>query len=165
MPWALKHEGVRWEKRPDGSCEYTCTFPDKARMRVTLMPHLDYVDFTIAIHNLTDKPFRHVHTNTCFNIHASPYFENPERTRSYIWTDDGPTCMLQMSINPRSGEPLHGGWSVASEDQPAPKGGTAVRHPFAFIRSGDGQWVIAQAYGKGTSIGTNAHSTKSRPTA
>jgi len=157
LAWASKHEGVRWEKRADGSCEYTCTFPDKARMRVTLAPHMDCVDFTIAIHNLTDKPFKHVHTNTCFNIHASPYFENPERTRSFVWTDDGSTCMLQMSINPRSGEPLHGGWSLATADQAAPKGGTVVRHPFAFIRSGDGHWIIAQAYGEGTSIGTNAH--------
>jgi formylglycine-generating enzyme required for sulfatase activity len=157
LAWAAKHEGIRWEQRPDEACEYLCTFPGKAEMRVTLVPGMDCVDFTIAIRNLTDRPFTGVGTNTCFNVHASPYFENPERTRSFVWTDAGPTCMLQMPIGPRSGEPLHGGWGVARADQEAPKGGGLVRHPIAAIRSRDGQWIIAQAYGEGTSIGTNAH--------
>jgi len=157
LAWASKHEGIRWEEKPDGSCEYLCTFTGKAKMRVTLVPKLDCVDFTIAIRNLTDKPFTGVHTNTCFNVHASPYFENPERTRSFVWTDAGPTCMLQMPIAPRSGEPMHGGWGVATADQEAPKGGNLVRLPIVAIRSRDGEWIIAQAYGEGTSIGTNAH--------
>lgn len=157
LAWAAKHEGIRWEKKTDGACEYLCTFTGKAEMRVTLVPKLDCVDFTIAICNLTDEPFTGVHTNTCFNVHGSPYFENPERTRSFVWTDAGPTCLLQMPIAPRSGEPLHGGWGVATADQEAPKGGNLVRHPILAIRSRDGQWIIAQAYGEGTSVGTNAH--------
>jgi hypothetical protein len=32
-----------------------------------------------------------------------------------------------------------------------------VRHPFIFIRSRDGRWVIAQAYAQGTSVASNAH--------
>ena len=124
---------------------------------MTLVPKTDCVEFTIALTNLTDKPLVGVHTNTCFNVHASPYFEDPERVRSFAWTDDGPTGMLQMPIAPRSGEPLHGGWGVAAAEQKAPKGGPLARHPFLFIRSRDGQWVIAQAYGEGTSLGTNAH--------
>ncbi|MFH1267534.1 MAG: hypothetical protein ABIK89_17565, partial [Planctomycetota bacterium] len=157
LGWAAENEGIRWEKKSDGTCEYLCVFTGKAEMRVTLAPKLDCVDFTIAIRNLTGEPFRGVHTNTCFNVHASPYFENPERTRSFVWTDAGPTCMLQMPIAPGSGEPMHGGWGVATADQAAPKGGSLVRHPILAIASRDGQWIIAQAYGEGTSVGTNAH--------
>jgi formylglycine-generating enzyme required for sulfatase activity len=155
--WGVPHEGIRWEKKPDGSCRYVCKFPGKAQMRVTLVPRMDCVDFTIAIRNLTDKPFTEVHSNTCFNVHGSPYFENPERDRSFVWTDAGPTCMLAMPIDPRSGEPLHNGWSVAAAGQSAPKGGDRVRYPFLFIRSRDGHWVIAQAYGEGTTVASNAH--------
>ena len=157
LAWAAKHEGIRWEKKPDETCEYLCTFTGKATMRVTLVPQLDCVDFTIAISNLTDKPFTGVHTNTCFNVHASPYFENPERTRSFVWTDAGATCMLKMPIGHRSGEPLHGGWGVAAAGQKAPEGGNLVRYPIIAIHSRDGQWIIAQAYGEGTSVATNAH--------
>jgi hypothetical protein len=62
--------------------------------------------------------------------------------------------MLQMPVSSRSGEPLHNGWTVATA---APKGGDLVRHPFIFIRSRDSRWVIAQAYGQGTSVASNAH--------
>lgn len=157
LGWSAKHEAVKWEPRPDGSCQYTCTFTGKARLRVELVPKTDSVQFTIALTNLTDKPLTGVHSNTCFNVHASPYFEDPERVRSYVWTDAGPTGMLQMPIAPTSGEPLHGGWGVAAAGQAAPKGGPLGRYPFLLIRSRDGQWVIAQAYGEGTSLGTNAH--------
>jgi hypothetical protein len=157
LGWAAENEGIHWQKKPDGTCGYVCVFTGKAEMRVTLAPKLDCVDFTIAIRNLTDEPFRGVHTNTCFNVHASPYFENPERTRSFVWTDAGATPMLQMPIAPRSGEPMHGGWGVATADQPAPKGGSLVRHPMIAIASRDGQWIIAQAYAEGTSVATNAH--------
>jgi formylglycine-generating enzyme required for sulfatase activity len=157
LAWAAKHEGIRWDQKPDGACEYVCTFTGKAQMRVTLVPEPDCVGFTIAIRNLTEEPFTGVHTNTCFNVHASPYFENPERTRSYVWTDAGPTCMLEMPIAHRSGEPLHGGWGVARPDQEAPVGGNLVRRPIIAIASRDAQWIIAQAYGEGTSVATNAH--------
>jgi len=157
LAWAEKHEGIRWEKRPDGACEYLCTFPGQAQMRVTLVPRTDCVDFTIAIRNLTDKPLAGVFSNTCFNVHASPYFENPERDRSFVWTDHGATCMLEMPAGYRSGEPLHNGWDVAAPDQEAPKGGGRVRYPIIGIRSRDGRWMIAQAYAEGTSVARNAH--------
>ena len=158
LAWAAKHKGVRWTRKPDGSCQYLCTFTNgKATMRVTLVPHADCVDFTIAIRNLTDRLFTGVHSNTCLNVHASAYFDDPERVRSYVWTDDGATCLLQMPIGPKSGEPLHGGWGVAPAGKPAPKGGSAVRHAFIFTRSRDRQWVLAQAYAEGTSVATNAH--------
>ena len=157
LAWGTPHEGVRWQQNPDGSCQYTCVFTGKAQMRVTLVPRSDCVDFTIALRNLTTKPFTNMFSNTCFNIHASPYFENPERDRSFVWTDVGPTCMLAMPIGVPSGEPLHNGWNVAAAGQDAPPGGDRVRHPFLFIRSRDSQWVIAQAYGDGTSVASNAH--------
>lgn len=157
LAWAGKHKGIRWTTKPDGSCEYTCTFPDKAVLRVTLVPHADVVDFTIAIRNLTDKPFTGVHSNTCFNVQRSPYFNDPERARSFLWTDAGATGLLEMPIAPRSGEPLHGGWSVAAAGRPAPKGGSTARHAFIATRSRDAQWVIAQAYAQGVSVATNAH--------
>ena len=157
MGWGGKHQGIRWAKLADGAHQYVCTFPDVAEMRVTLTPHTDTVDFAIAIRNLTDKPFAGVHSNTCFNVHASPYFNDPERVRTYLWTDDGPTCLLAMPIPPRSGEPLHGGWSVARPGQPAPRGGQLARLSLIATRSRDGDWIIAQAYAEGVSVATNAH--------
>ncbi|NQT52771.1 SUMF1/EgtB/PvdO family nonheme iron enzyme [bacterium] len=157
LAWAAKHQGVRWAGKPDGSCEYACTFAGKAVLRVTLVPRADAVDFTIALRNLTDKPLTAVHSNTCFNVQASPYFNDPERVRSFVWTDAGPTGLLEMPIQPNSGEPLHGGWSVAAPGKPAPKGGSTARHAFIATRSRDAQWVIAQAYAEGASVATNAH--------
>lgn len=157
LAWSAPHEGIRWERKPDGSCAYACVFTGKARMQVTMVPQADCVDFTIALENLTDKPFTGVFTNTCFNAHRSPYFEDPERARSFVWTDAGPTGLLQMPIDPRSGEPLHGGWSVAAAGEPAPAGGGRVRYPWIAIGSRDGRFVIAQAYGEGTTVATNAH--------
>jgi hypothetical protein len=157
LAWEAAHEGIRWESRPGGTWEYLCTFPGKARMRVALVPRRDCVDFTIALSNLTDKPLTGVHSNTCFNSHASPYFENPERDRSFVWTDAGPTCTLQMPIDWRSGEPLHNGWPVATPVQNASQGGDRVRLPIIAIRSRDGQWIIAQAYAQGTIVAGNAH--------
>ena len=126
-------------------------------MRVVLTPRTDCVDFTIAIRNLTAKPLKGVHSNTCFNVQASPYFNDPERARTFVWTDGGATGLLAMPISPRSGEPLHGGWAVAAPGQPAPRGGPRVRHAFIATRSRDGQWVIAQAYAEATTVATNAH--------
>lgn len=157
LGWSAENEGIHWEKKPDGTCEYLCKFTGKAEMRVTLAPGMDYIDFTIALRNLTDKPLTGVQSNTCFNVHASPYFENPERTRSYVWTDAGATCMLEMPIGVRSGEPMHGGWGVATAAQKAPRGESLVRHPIIAISSRDGQWIIAQAYGEGVSVASNAH--------
>ena len=154
--WSAENEGIHWTENQDGSCEYECVFTGKARMRVVLAPGSDYVDFTISLENLTGQAFGGVNSNTCLNVHASPYFEDPERVRSFVWTDDGPTCMLRMPIG-GGGEPLHGGWSVAGKEQEAPAGGGLVRHPIVAIRSRDGRWMIAQAYAEGTSVASNAH--------
>ncbi len=157
LAWTAPHEGIRWESLSDGAWQYECTFPGKARMRVTLVPGRDHVDFTIALRNLSGEPFTGVFSNTCFNPHASPYFEDPERVRTFVWTDGGPTGLLELPIAPRSGEPLHGGWGVAAADQPAPRGGHLVRWPLIGLRSRDGQYVIAQAYAEGTTVANNAH--------
>jgi len=74
-----------------------------------------------------------------------------------VWTDEGATSLLNMRIDPRRGELLHNGWEVAAAGQPAPRGGSHVRHPFIFTRSRDGRWIIAQAYGEGTDVGSNSH--------
>jgi len=64
--------------------------------------------------------------------------------------------MLKMPIG-GSGEPLHGGWNVAGSDQVATPASGKVRHPLIAIVSRDRKWVIAQGYGAGTSVATNAH--------
>lgn len=164
--WSAKHTPIRWEVNQERTrATYQCTFEDKAMLKVTLQSGLDYVDFTIAIRNLTDQPFTGAFSNTCLNNHGAPYFEDPERDRTLVWTDQGPVSLLKMPIAPRSGEPLHGGWAVAAPDQPAPKGGNLVRHPFIAVLSRDGAWIVAQAYGEGVSVANNAHYTclHSRP--
>ncbi len=157
LGWSMPHEGIRWTKQENGTAEYTCRFPGKAELRVRLEPGADVVVLRLELKNLTDKPWRRVFTNTCLNNHPSPYFVDPERVRSFVWTDDGPTSMLRMPIAPRSGEPLHGGWGVAAPNQKAPAGGPLIRYPFLFVRSRDGQWIVAHTTGEGTGVGSNAH--------
>ena len=157
LGWSAPNEGIRWIKHENGTAEYTCRFPGKGEMRVRLEPGTDVVVLTIELKNLTDKPWKRVFTNTCLNNHPSPYFVDPERVRSFVWTDDGPTSMLRMPIAPRSGEPLHGGWGVAASGQKAPAGGPLVRYPLLFIRSRDGQWIVAHTTGEGSGVGSNAH--------
>ncbi len=157
LAWSGKHEGIHWTTKPDGSRQYTCTFTARARLHVRLVPKTDCVDFTIAVHNLADEPMTNVKSNTCFNVYRSPYFFDPERLRTCVWTDEGATSLLNMRIDPRRGELLHNGWEVAGAGRPAPRGGSHVRHPFIFTRSRDGRWIIAQAYGEGTDVGSNSH--------
>jgi hypothetical protein len=157
LAWAGGRPKITWTVNEDRTeASYQCTFEGRAVQTITLKSGLDHVDYTIALKNLSDKAFTGVGTNSCFNNSAAVYFDNMERSRSFVWTDDGPTCMLQMAIG-KSGEPLHGGWGVAKADEKAPKGGSKVRYPFLFIVSRDGQWVIAQAYGDGRTVATNAH--------
>jgi hypothetical protein len=155
--WSMKHTRSPWQVDEDGrKAHYETLFEGTAQMRVTVQTGLDYVDFTIALKNLTDKPFTGVHSNTCFQGWMSPYFEDSEEARTFIFTDEGSTCALQMPpFDP--GEPLHRGWAIAAADQPAPRGGTAVRLPIMLTVSNDGRWVIAQAYGEGVSVAGNAH--------
>lgn len=155
--WSMKHTPIQWRVNADNTkAEYDTTFEDKAVLRVTLQAGIDHVDFTLALKNLTDKPFTGVHSNTCFNCWKSPYVDDPECVRTFIVTDSGPTCVLLMPpfVN---GEPLHRGWDVAGANQPAPTGGTLARLPIMFTTSADGRWVVAQAYGDGVSVAGNAH--------
>ena len=157
--WQAKHTPIRWQINKERThATYECSFEGKAKLTVTLQTGTDYVDFTLAIRNLTDQPFRGAHSNTCFNNHGAPYFVDPERARTLLWTDEGPVGLLSMPIG-RSGEPLHGGWSLASAKQPAPTGGPLARLPIIAVRSRDGNWIVAQAYGQATSVATNAHYT------
>jgi len=157
LSWQGGRPKIEWTVNEDRTeASYRCTFEDRAVQTVTLKSGLDYVDYTLAIKNLTDKPFTGVGSNSCFNNSGAVYFDDMERRRSYVWTDDGATGMLQMPIGGK-GEPLHGGWGVAKPNQKAPKGGSLVRHPIISIVSRDGQWIIAQAYGEGVTVATNAH--------
>jgi len=157
LSWKGGRPKIKWIVNEDHTeASYQCTFEGKAVQTITLKSGMDYVDYTIALKNLTDKTFTGVGTNSCFNNSGAVYFANMERTRSFVWTDDGATCMLQMPIGGK-GEPLHGGWAVAKPEEKAPKGGSKVRYPFIFIVSRDGGWTIAQAYGEGISVATNAH--------
>ena len=166
LSWSEIKTPLRWHISDDGTkASYSCTWPDKATLTVTLESSTDYVDFTLALRNLTDKPFKGVQSNTCFNPSHSPYFADIERLRTYVWTDAGPTRAVEMPCG-TSGEYLHGGWPIAKPGQKAPKGGRQTRYPFIAVASRDGKWVLAQAYDKGLSLGNNAHYTclHTRPT-
>jgi hypothetical protein len=154
---SMKRSPVQWRVNADNTlAEYEVTFEDKATMRVTIKAGLDCVDFTLALKNLADKPFVKVHSNTCFQCWRSPYFDDPECVRTFIFTDEGPTCVLAMPpFGP--GETLHRGWTVAVADQPAARGSTFVRRPIMATVSADGQWITAQAYGEGVTVAGNAH--------
>lgn len=163
--WAANHTPIRWDINEGGShATYRCTFEEKATLTVALKAGFDHVDFTIAIRNLTDQPFTQASSNTCLNNHNAPYFENPERDHTLVWTDDGPVSLLKMPIG-SSGEPLHGGWAVAAPDQAASKSEGLVRYPFIAVLSRDRKWIVAQAYGAGITVANNAHYTclHSRP--
>ncbi len=145
-----------WKTDDKGTyAHYECNFQNKAVMSVTLKSGADFVDFTIAIRNLTGETFKTPSSNSCFN-NRSPYFLDPERARTMVWTDDGPVRLLDMPVANR-GEILHNGWAVAAPDEKAPKGGNFVRLPLIFLCSRDGQWVIAEAYGEGVTVASNAH--------
>lgn len=164
LAWGLEHTGIH-PIDGDGVTGYECIFEGKGVLRAELRGGGDCVDFTLSIRNLTDETLTGAYSNTCFNCSGSPYFRDPERVRSYVWTDDGPTCFLQMPHG-GGGEPLHNGWAVARPDEPAPAGGPKGRYPFLFIRSRDGRWIVAQAYDEGVTVASNAHYSclHSRPT-
>jgi len=155
--WSMKHTRSPWRMADDKTrAEYEAAFEHTAHMRVTVVAVLDHVDFTIALKNLTDKPFTAVQSNTCFQGWRSPYFEDSEQARTFIFTDDGPTCALQMPGFSK-GEPLHRGWGIAAPGQPAPRGGNLARLPLMLTVSNDRQWLIAQAYAEGVTVAGNSH--------
>ena len=157
LSWGGGRPKVVWTCNDEGTeASYGITFPDRAVQSVKLVSEADSVSFTLAIRNLTDKLFTDVQSNTCFNNTGSAYFVDMERVRSYVWTDQGATCLLKMPIGGK-GEPLHGGWTVARQGEEATPATGKVRHPFIFIVSRDGQWTLAQAYGAGRTVATNAH--------
>jgi len=163
--WNAKHTPIHWDINDEGVCaKYQCTFEDKAALTVALKTGFDYVDVIIAIRNLTNQLFTKASSNTCLNNHNAPYFENPERDRTLVWTDEGPVSLLEMPIG-SNGEPLHGGWTVAAPDRPASKVEGVVRYPFIAVISRDRKWIVAQAYGEGLTVANNAHYTclHSRP--
>jgi len=170
------------KNNPDGSCQYTFVWPENAEFRVKLVPHLDCVDFTITIQNLTDKPLTRVYTNSCFSPHLAPYFFDPERVRTFGWTDAGVTSLLQLPFSRISspgetfycGWPLttgtgndvhleayydYAGWPLPTGTEEVTKGSSRLRPPCLFVRSRDGRWVIAQAYDEVARLENNAHYT------
>jgi len=163
--WGSPHTPIRWkfnDTRTRG--EYNCTFDDKAELTVTLTAQQDCVEFTIAIRNLTDQLFSRPTSNTCLNNHGARYFEDPERDRTLVWTDDGATRLLEMRIG-GGGEPLHGGCTVAQAGQATGSDAALARHPIIAVQSRDREWIVAQTYAEGVSVANNAHYTclHSRP--
>lgn len=157
LGWALPHEPIQWRFNDDRTlASYTCTWPGKAVMTVTLRGHADCVDLVIRLRNLSGEPMRSPHSNVCFNPHASPYFEDPERIRTMVWTDEGPVSVNKLPAGGR-GEPMHCGWSLALPDQPARAAEGRPRYPFIFIVSRDGNFTIAQAYASASSVASNMH--------
>ena len=166
LSWSEIKGPIKWRTSDDGTeAGYSCTWPGKATLTVTLKSGIDYVDFTLALRNLAEKTLEHVGSNSCFNPSQCPYFADMERQRTYVWTDDGPTRAIEMPCG-MSGEFLHGGWAIAKPGQKAPKGGNCARHPIIAVVSRDRKWILAQAYDEGVSLGNNAHYTclHTRPT-
>jgi len=157
LAWKGGRPSFKWQVNDDRTAaSYECTFEGKAVQKVMVQSGLDYVDFTIALKNLTSAIFTGVHTNTCFNSHHAPYFFDIERARTMVWDNTGPVSLMTRGVS-GPGEPLHGGVGVAAPGQQATASSRLARHPFIFIVSRDREYVIAQAYGDGRSVGTNAH--------
>ena len=152
---------TQWTAHDDGSCQYTFVLPAKTEYHVKLVPGLDHVDLTIRIRNLTDQSFTKVFTNTCFNSYGAPYFFDPERARSFGWTDQGVTSLLKIPFATRSspGETLYGSWLVTARATGEAKQSRQLRPPFLFVRSRDSDWVIAQAWDTANRLESNAHYT------
>ena len=115
----------------------------------------------MRIRNLTNTAMTGVFTNTCLNLHHAPYFFDPERTRSFGWTDEGPTSLLKIPFATLSspGETLYGSWPVAARVSGTAKKARLLRPPFLFVRSRDSEWVIAQAWDSANRLESNAHYT------
>ena len=146
-----------WETSPEQTeATYSVAFPARVIQTVRIVAGADRVSFTISIRDLTSGLFGGVHSNSCLNNSCSVYFEDMERIRSVVWTDEGASPMLEIPIGGK-GEPLHGGGGGAEFDGEATPRSEKVRYPLLAIVSRDGEWMIAQAYGAGRSAATNAH--------
>jgi len=157
LAWRAGRPNFTWQVAPDRTqASYECVFEGQAVQKVTIKSGLDYVDFTIALKNLTTDTFTNVHSNSCFNNHHAAYFADVERVRTMVYDDSGPVSLITKGVS-GPGEPLHGGCTVAEPGQQAPAGPGLVRHPLIFLVSRDREWVICQAYGEGRTVGTNAH--------
>ena len=157
--WGMKHTPFQWEVNSDNTqAVYETTFEGKVTMCVAIESGLDHVDFTITLKNLTDRPFTTVRTNTCFQSYQSPYISDPEWSRTFIFTDDGPTGVHVMSdVFPIWGGSLQRNWIIPVPSQPAPAGATFARVPLICTKSTDNNWVVAQAYEEGSGVAGNAH--------
>jgi hypothetical protein len=157
LAWGLPHDPFQWETNEAATfARYRCVWPAKAEMTVTLQSSADCVDVTIALKNLTDKAFTNLWSNVCFNVHTSPYFADMERLRTMIFTDDGPVSLNRLPAG-GPGEPMHCGWNIAAPNDPAHVADARARYPIIFTTSRDGQFTIAQAYARGSSVASNAH--------
>ena len=98
--------------------------------------------------------------NICFSSYRAPYFFDPERARSFGWTDDGVSSLLKIPCATRSspGETLYGSWLVTARNGAA-KDSRQLRPPFLLVRSRDGEWVIAQAWESANRLENNSHYT------
>jgi formylglycine-generating enzyme required for sulfatase activity len=155
--WNMPHEPYQWELNEERTVgRYRCVWSNTAEMAVELIAGIDEVSLNITLKNLTDKPMTGVMSNVCFNPDGSPYFNDPERIRTMVWTDEGPVSVNRLPAGGR-GEPMHTGWAVAKANEPARAAEGRVRYPLIFLVSRDGQFTIAQAYARGEAVASNAH--------
>ena len=147
---------TQWTATADGSCQYTFVLPGKTEYHVKLAPGFDHVDLTIRIRNLTNQTFTGVFTNTCFNPHGAPYFFDPERVRSFGWTDQGATNLFKIPFATRSspGETLYGSWPV----EPRAIAECTPTTASFFVRP-----LTGQQLGNRTGLGHRAPTGKQRP--
>lgn len=154
----IKRDRAVWKKdETTGDHFYEVEMPGVLRQRVNVRGGIDCVEYDLVLTNLGDKPQR-PSTNVCFNNSGAPRFEDIERVRSYVFTDKGPTLIAEMPVA-GAGNPHHGGWPVASEEQESTPENGLVRYPLIAVQSRDGQWMTAHAYGEGRSVASNAHYT------
>jgi len=157
LGWSMAHDPYQWRTSEDQTrADYLCTWPDKAEMAVVIECGSDAVTLTISLRNLTAEAMKSPQTNVCLNPHGSPYFEDPERIRTMVWTDEGPVSVYRMPAG-GPGEPMHTGWNVATPDQTARPEDGRVRYPIICTRSRDGQFILAHTCAQGTSVASNAH--------
>jgi len=157
LGWSLPHEAIGWEFNAARTrASYRCLWPGKAEMTVVLRALKDVVELTITLKNLSSQTMKRPQSNVCFNPHNSPYFEDPERLRTMVWTDEGLVSVNRLPAS-KGGEPMHCGWSVAAPDQPARAAEGRVRYPIILITSRDGQFTIAHTCARGESVASNMH--------
>jgi len=152
VAWRYKTD-FKWNLSASGGY-YEQTFPIGVTMRVAIATSTDEVRQTITVTNGTRGTLRSVSTNTCLAPEWSPYFTDPTQERTGFFTSRGVTPRLQMDPR-REGEFLHCGYPVNREGDADWR--TCIEAPIMFIRSVDGNYIIAQASGPASGAGGNAH--------